>query len=765
MTDSAPTEPFAPALGHLRAGDPTRAAELFAELAAAHPSRSEGPRLLELACLAQQGAWDAIIERTADLPGDLQLQLTLAFRGAALAQRGRFAEGLKATEQARHLPRRPHLPDPVGLLLSPCWDIIDTMDLATMTAGLAHVQDAAPILETLQTMTTTPPPPATGDHKARDEQLLRATRVVLRRGDTERVVRAEQGIYLTIHDPTSDRSTVRLFEGPALGPLLRCVVNDYLDRGFDVTDWTLVDSPEELETALLDAQSRGDHNAALRAGRELVIRAPEDARLAALGLAAAVAHRGYAPCVALSQRSLALAEEPDWALRQHAAVLHGAGHRLQCLGALLYLREHYGPESMTPDAWALLATCFVGPLHRPGIAEELITAGLSAHPGNIPLLLLGARAKIDADIYAGALEILAPLLAGPNPPAEAFVLALQAHLEGGLEGTEALAHRAVKHHAQYGLLKALSLEVADRPGPSLKEYRTLIEGADGPAMELDLRLHAMRAALRVGAYEDALRLAREAQTEIGEPDPRCLSVMYDSLRALEPSEDREDLAEMVATSRREAADTTLSRDMALRAMLSAGIYLDPAALEPLWGELAPAACSDEDRLRSQTPLLGEGLVCVATRSGFAALFDEVGLASRLSGDAWDWFKDAKVLTAQREAGRVAVAAGDTTVLWVRVTTAPLNPVDAPRFARLVPQALTVTSGRVFVGPGEALHGGTTAPKDHATAQALAQELGGRSFYLAPGRYRVTVYQRTVNPWPIEDVRTDPCDVIFHLQKG
>jgi len=761
MTHNTPTEPFAPALDHLHAGDPQRAAARFAELAAAHPSRADEARLLELVCLAQQGDWDAVIRRTAHLPGPLRLQLTLAIRGAALAQRGRFVEGLAAAQEALHLPRRPHLPDPTGLLLESCWEIIDGMDLSGVTAGLAQSKDAEPVFRLLESLTTTAGPPAAAEAEHRDEQLVQATRVVLRRDSIERVIRAEQGVYLTIHDPASDRTTVRSFEGPILGALLRDVVNDYLARGFEVTDWTLADSLEELETALLEAQGRGDHEAALRVGRELVIRAPEDARLGALGLAAAVAHRGYAASVALSQRSLALGEEPDWALRQHAGILYGAGHRSQCLGTLMYLREHYGPDSMTAEAWELLAACFVGPLHRPGIADELLGQGRTAHPGHVSLRLLRARMKIDAEDIPAALELLAPLLAEPTPGADTFVLALQAHLEGGLEGTEALAQRAMKLHAGSDLLKALSLEVADRPGPSLKEYRSLIEGADGPAAELDAQLHAMRAALRVGAYEDALRLAREAQTEIGEPDPRCLAVMYDSLRALEPSEDREDLAEMVTASRRAAADATLTREAVLKAILSAGIYLEPAALEPLWTELAPTATTAKEALRPQLPLLGEGLICLATHTGFVALFDELGLAPRLSDGAGDWYSDAQTLTTLRDEGLLAVATGDTTVIWARVTTAPLHPADRPRFARLAPQPFTVTSGRVFVGPGEALRGGAPAP----AGRSLALDLGGRSFYLTPGRYRVTVHQRTTDSWPTDDVSTDPCDVIFQISKG
>jgi hypothetical protein len=625
-------------------------------------------------------------------------------------------------------PTEPFLPDPTDPLLGPCWEILDATERAACDL---------------------------------DEQLTHATRVVLRREGAERVIRAEQGIYLTIHDPASDRTTVRLFEGPALGDILKVVVNDYVDRGFEVTDWTLVGSLEELETALLEAQSRGDHEAALRAGRELLIRAPDHARLTALGLAAAVTHRGYAPSVALSQRSLALGEEPDWALRHHAVILHAAGHHLQCLGALLYLREHYGPDSMTADAWELLARCFVGPQHRPALAEALIREGLEAHPDHGALQLLRARARLDADDISGTLEALEPALAAQAPDAKPFVLALQAHLEGGLEGTEDLARRAVKLHPHHAGLKALALEVADRPGPTLKEYRTLLEEADGPAAALDVRLEGMRAALRVGAYEDALRLAREAQAEIGAPDPRCQSVMYESLRALEPSEDREALAEMVAEARRKAADATLSRNQALRAMLSAGIYLDPAALEPLWAELAPAAIEDEDALRPQTPLLGEGLVCLATQTGFVALFDEVGLAGRLADGAWDWFRDSAVLAGEREAGRLAVASGQSTVVWVRVATAPLSPADKHRFERLAPQPFTVTSGRVFVGPGEALRGGDEEP----VGRHLGQELGGRSFYLAPGRYRVTPYQRTIKAWPVSDVRTDPCDVIFQIERG
>ncbi len=592
------------------------------------------------------------------------------------------------------------------------------------------------------------------------EQLLKATRVVLRKGETERVLRTEQGIYFTIRDPSTERTTVRLFEGPALREIMLVAVSDYVERGFEITDWTLAEQPEALETTLLEAQSRGNHEAALKAARELLIRAPDDARLAALGLAAAVAQRGYAQSVTLSQRSLSLGEEPDWALRQHAALLHAAGHRQQCLGVLFYLKEHYGPESMTAEAWELLATCFVGPLHRPGVAETFIQQGLSAHPDHPGLQLLAARAKLDAGEIQPALEVLAPALAAAAPSVAAFVIALQAHLESGLEGTESLAHKAVKIHPRSGLLKALSLEVADRPGPSLKEYRSLLEQADGPAAALDLRLNAMRAALRVGSYEQALRLAREAQTEIGEPDPRCLSVMYDSLRALEPTENREDLADMVAEARRNAGHAELPRETVLQAILSAGIYLEPAALEPLWKELGPTATPDPEKLRPQTPLLGEGLLCLATQTGFVALFDEVGLAPRLGGE-WDWFTDAETLKAESEAGRVAVASGASTVLWVRVTTLALHPADTRRYRRLVPQPFTVSSGQVYVGGGEALHGNDK----ESVRGTLGQELGGRDFYLAPGKYQVTVYERILQSWPTDDVRTDPCDVIFQLAKG
>lgn len=597
------------------------------------------------------------------------------------------------------------------------------------------------------------------------EQLSRATRVVLRRGDDERVIRTQQGTYLTIQDPGSGRTTVRLFEGPALREILLVAVDHYVDREFEIAEWTLAESAEAeaLESELLEALGRGQPETALRIGRELVVRLPDDARLSALAVGAAVAQRGYAQSVALAQRSVALAEEPDWALRQLAAVLGAAGHRQQCLGVLLYLREHYGADAMTAEAWTQLAGCFVGPLHRPSIAETLIQQGLAACPDHDGLRHLRARARFDAADFPGALELLAPGLATPTPSSQTLTLALQAHLEGGLEGTEALAQRAAKLHPSSGLVRALALEVADRPGPSLKEYRGLLADAAGPAAALELRLHAMGAALRVGAYEDALKLAREAQTEIGEPDPRCLSVIYDSLRALEPNEDREDLADMATEARREAAEATLDRETALRAMLSTGIYLDPVALAPLWEELALGATDDPDGLRPQPPQLAEGLLCVATQTGFVALFDELGLTARLASAAWDWFSNEAVLRTEREAGRVAVAAGESPVLWVRVTTAPLHPADHHRFQRLTPQPFTVTSGRVFLGPGEALHGGAEA--DAQASHTLGQELGGRSFYLAPGRYRVTPYQRTIQPWPADDVRTDPCDVIFHIQKG
>jgi hypothetical protein len=418
---------------------------------------------------------------------------------------------------------------------------------------------------------------------------------------------------------------------------------------------------------------------------------------------------------------------------------------------------------MTPDAWALLVRCFAVPRHRPALAEALADAGRAQHGEGDDLALLVARARLDAEDNAGALEALAPALAAADPPAEAFCLALQAHLEGGLEGTEALAQRAARTHPGSGLVGALALEVADRPGPALKAYRALMEEADGPAAALDVQLQAMRAALRVGAYEDGLRLAREAQTSLGEPDARCLAVVYACLRALEPSEDREDLAAMVAEARARAADPALPRGLCLQAILAAGIYLDPAALEPFWAELAPTATADgdEDTLRPQTPSLGEGLSCVATGTGFAALFDEPGLAAHLAGAPPDWLGDADRLAATREAGRLALAAGHGPVLWIRVTAAPVHPADQGRFARQQTQPLVVTSGRVFVGPGEALRVGA----EPSVAATLGVELGGRHFYLPPGRYRVTAYQRTAEPWPEDDLRTDPCDMIFHLQKG
>lgn len=73
--------------------------------------------------------------------------------------------------------------------------------------------------------------------------------------------------------------------------------------------------------------------------------------------------------------------------------------------------------------------------------------------------------------------------------------------------------------------------------------------------------------------------------------------------------------------------------------------------------------------------------------------------------------------------------------------------------------LAVTSGQLFVGPGEALCGN---PDNELAPLALAQELGGGHRLLPTGTYPVRVYRRTEAPWPLETVDTDPVDIIVRF---
>ncbi|MFH2008862.1 MAG: tetratricopeptide repeat protein [bacterium] len=823
MTDSDTTEQLDQAVAHIRA----RAYdEAIARLRVVQDRRAEGAEtalLLELLCHVQQNAWDALFERTTALPEPLQLQLPLALRACMLVLGQQVDEALALGIDALFRPRTPPLDgrgDPDGLAsgplaalsLAPLDGVLmahadgaspatqpiltflrgavalnlqeaathveqaveDGLDPPAVLTGLARLLrlmgQRARALEVLTRAEEGAPDPQTAHRIAaereacdRDEQLERARRVVLRRAGLERVVTTERGVYLSILDPSTGRETVELCGPGYLGSALRTVINGYLDHGYVIADWELDASLDELKAELREAQRSGSTEEALRIGRELVMRAPDDAGLATQALGAAVAYRGYAQSVTLSQRILALAEEPDWALRQHAALLWAAGHAEECLGTLLYLQEFYGPESMTPAAWELLASAFVTWRHRPALALQLLGRALAQHPGHPVLLELRARAQLSSGDGGAAVETLKPLLATETPHAQALVTALRAHLEGGLEGTEQLATRALKLHPHHIPLRSLKSELDGRSGAALKGYRTMLAEATSPVDALTCRIDAMRTALRVGDYEDALRLAREAQTQVGEPDARCLSVIYDSLRALEPTEDREDLAAMVEEATRQANVDQLDRGRALRAMLSAGVHLDPDLLENLWAELEPTPTSGE--LKPQIPELAEGLVCCATDTGFVTLFDEGGLEGRLSTGAWDWFQQGDALAEERKAGRLAVAAApeavESTVLWVRVTTQPLPDADRKRFDRLETVKLSVPTGRVFVGPGEALHG--ASPQRQTVL--LGVELGGRHFYLPPGLYEVAAYRRNIKRWPAKDVRTEPCDVVFQLLPG
>jgi hypothetical protein len=594
------------------------------------------------------------------------------------------------------------------------------------------------------------------------EQLVHARRVVLGRGDLRLEVRTAAGVYLCLHNPASGLASVEACEATDLGQTLREVVDRYLDVGFTILDWTLEASHEALETELLEAHGAGQPDRALRLGRRLILEAPDDVRLATLVLAASVSYRGYAESIPLSQRILALADQPDWALRQHAALLWAAGQVDACVGTLQYLREFYGTARMTPATWDVLASCFIVQRHRPTLAQAILGEALEQHPGNLALTESLARSHLYAGDAARALALLQPLLADAAPPAQVLATALRAHLDGGVPGGEQVAARGERLHPKHGPLLALRLELEGKVGPALRQHRTMLGSAPSPAAELIFRLHAMRAAHRLGVPEDALQLAREAQTVIGEPDARCLRVILESLRALDPDEAREDLVALVQGAEAASARAGLTREETLRAMLVAGLHLDPdrvAETATEWMALAPAPGEP----RPQLPAPVEGLVCTATGTGLVVLADLGGLAPRLGQPPWDWYRAPGALRSEVEAGRLALApAPGGAPVWIRLTTRPLANPDRGRYRPLRTQTFTVRSGLVYLGPGEGLLG---AREGAGPALDLATDLGGRRCYLPPGRYTVTPWLRTATTWSLEDVRTDPYNVVFHLQPG
>lgn len=591
---------------------------------------------------------------------------------------------------------------------------------------------------------------------ARDAELERASQVVLRRGEETLTIRRERGLFLSVEAGSSPERWMRQVGPERMGTALADLVNDHLAAGWALVDWTLDTGDGELARRFEDALERRDYRQALRLGRRLMAEQPEDATLAGKVLAAAVAVRGPAGAIELSQRSLQLGDEASSALRRHAALLWGAGSVEECLGTLWYLEDTHGPEALSPASYALLAGVHVIPRYRPTTADTLIAAGLARFPGHPSLLEMQARLRLFEGSPTAALDSLAPLLAADAPGASPLGLALQALLEEEAGSAEGFARRARNLHPEDRLLEALGLEAAGRTGQALEAHQRAAEEATGPLGVLEHLLTAMRAACRMSAFEEGLRLARRAQTLLGEPDPRCLEVIYESLTALEPSEQREDLEAMAKEARRRARESSPGPLDRARAQLAAGFHLDPVVLEPLWERWTPLAGADP--LPAASPEPTTSLLPVATGTGGVALFDVGGVADRLTSGAWDWWRDPEALMAAEEAGLVVVAPLQGTGLgWLRVTTQ--IPKPAHRYRKGHEVTLAVPSGQVFAGPLEALLG---VPDGASAPMALATELGGRFRLLPPGRYHITVWYALPGPWPEEEVTADPADIVFQL---
>jgi tetratricopeptide (TPR) repeat protein len=483
---------------------------------------------------------------------------------------------------------------------------------------------------------------------------------------------------------------------------------------------------------------------------------PDDAALAAKVLDAAVNLREPQGAIELSQRAVVLTEEAPSALRRHAALLFAAGTVEESLGVLFYLEERYGPWALDPASIALLAGCHILPRFNPGIARDFLSVGLESHPGDPALLETKARLQLLEDSPMEALATLEPLLEATRPPASVLALALQALLDQDAGGAEAFARKALSLHPQDRLLAALAQEVAGRTGPAMEAHLRAVEESRGPMATLEGQLWAMRAAIRLSAFEDALRLARLAQTRIGDPDPRCLDAIYESLSALEPGEPREDLAEMAQEARRRATRRKLSPEDRARAQLAAGFHLDPVLLGPLWDGLQ--ARGPLDPLPAANPEPTRALLPIATGTGCAALFDVQGLAASMAKAPWDWLRDPELVAKAQESGHLVLAAlPSERPSWLRVCSTPPRP--AHRFSKGPELALKVSSGQVFAGPGEALLG---SPGDAASPLGLAEELGGRLRLLPVGRYQVTIWRAEGGPWPGDEVGEDPADLVFQL---
>lgn len=543
-------------------------------------------------------------------------------------------------------------------------------------------------------------------------------------------------------------------------------IEDFLDAGFalDPAAIRFQPAPPALPGVQTPAPPRAGtpDEQTFALGQGLLRDFPDDAPLLRHVIALSWRLRGAAASLPLAQRDLSLLGETPEALYRLAALLYEAGWAQEAIGTLFHLEHTHGLGALSPEAWALLVEAHVLPRFASGVARELLGHAERRHPDAAPVAEARARLAFWRGDYDEALDALIPLMAAPAVPLRRAALALQIHLEGEIPGAEPLLRAAEARYAQDPLIAAARHELEGHASAALSAYRAAAEGA--PAVgALEGQLYAMRAACRLSQFEEGLRLARNLQTRMGAPDPRCLASIHECLTALEPGEARDDLAEMTREARRRAEQSGLTSQVQREAMLSAGLYLDPDLLAGLWSAgPAPGDLPEQDAIPSADPHLADAVVVCATGTGAALLCDPHWVARHTAEQEAPWLGIPETVSALLQSGVLALAPSPAPAgpLYVRLTTAPLPAPEQPLYAETYRGTVAIPTGQLYLGPAEAL---LPDPEEEEDPLALPIELGGRLRRVPPGRYGVRVYARTEAPWPQAPTAPDPCDVIFRLE--
>lgn len=594
-----------------------------------------------------------------------------------------------------------------------------------------------------------------------------------RKGETLRL-RLEDGRFLVLeqrsplpppHDDSPPgaqavrRRWIALPRSPATELLARA--SDLADADFSLDVTERATHQMDSLPSLPETASRDELGAALRHGRHLLLEHPGHAPLARHLEDVSQRLRGPIATIPLTERSLALFGETAEALTRLAGLLLDSGWVTEALGVLFHLERTHGLSGLSAAGWATLVDAHVVPRLATGIAHALLEPACRRHPDAPELAEVRARLAYWQGDHGLALDALLPLMAKSAVPLRRVVLALQIHLEGEIPGATTLLRAARSRYAHHPLLEAARLEIEGHASAALNAYHDAVIGAPSPLAGLEAELYAMRAACRLSQFEEGLRIARGLQTRIGPPDPRCLAAIHECLTALEPSEVRDDLAEIAREARLRSDEAVLTSAARRDATLAAGLYLDPDLLEPLWRQVSSAPEADAP-LAEGTQEVADALICCATGTAAAALFDPQELAAHAPPTAAGWLADAEALAALSSQSAVALAPAPqpTGPMWIRLTSRPLLKAEQPLYTEAYHGALLVPSGQLYVGPAEPL---ACLADDDPDPMALAIELGGRTRRLSPGRYGVRIFRRTSDPWPEDLLAADPCDVIVRLE--